>query len=129
MRRATGWLVAATMVVLVAGHAVLSWVASPASGQQPSVLAADLDEALLRAAPGERVQVVIEMNRENPPPPLALDRELRAAEHASNLAGLYLNSLDRLQRELPTSLALDLEARRVPAAGPQQHEELLAAYA
>ncbi len=123
-RTKTGWLVAAAVVGLMAGHAVLSWVASPASGQQRSVLAADLDEALLRAAPGERVQVLIEMSRENPPLPLALDRELRAAEHASNLAGLYLNSLDRLQRELPASLALDLEARRVLWVGGAVAAEL-----
>jgi hypothetical protein len=120
----TAWVAAAAVVVLVASHAALSWVASPASGQQRSVLAADLDEALVRAAPGERVQVLIEMSRENPLPPLSLDREIRAAEHASNLAGLYASSLDRLQRELPTSLALDLQARRVLWVGGAVAAEL-----
>jgi len=87
------------------------WPGTPAaSGQQPTTVAAELRDALSRAGPAERVPVLIEFERLRAPQPIALDQDLRAAEHASNLAGLLASSLAELRGSLPADLAIDLQA-------------------
>ena len=73
----------------------------------------DLSRAMARAAPSERIPVLIEVGRAEVPLPLAVERDLRAAEHASNLAGLYGSSVDELRRDLPDELYFDLQAGEV----------------
>jgi subtilisin family serine protease len=87
--------------------------ASRAIGQQEPAVTAELERALSRAAPLERIPVLVEVSRADAPPPLALERGLRAAEHASNLAGVYGSSVQRLKRGLPAGLSFDLDAGRV----------------
>jgi len=102
-----GALVAAGTLLL----GVSLWLGAPAaSGQQPTPVAAELREALTRAGPGDRVPVLIEFEQVRVPQPIALDRDLRAAEHASNLAGLFASSLAELRRSLSADLAIDLQA-------------------
>jgi subtilisin family serine protease len=71
---------------------------------------ADLRDALSRAGPAERIPVLIEVVGISAPQPVAPDRDLRAAEHASNLADLYASSLAQLRRSVAADLALDLQA-------------------
>ena len=105
---------AATAVV--AGAAALAiaygWiggsVVSPAVGQGPGRLDARLTRAVERAGPGERIPVLIEVDRGAPPTPLSPSRELRAAEHASDLASIYAASVRALRDAAPASLSSDL---------------------
>ncbi|UCF19911.1 MAG: S8 family serine peptidase [Gemmatimonadota bacterium] len=113
---------AALIVGLLLGGAGL-WV-SGATGQQQSKLTAELDRAVSRAFPAERVPVLIELERVDVPRPLAFERELRAAEQASNLAALYSLSFDRLGGELSAPLALELQAGEVLWIGGAARAEL-----
>jgi bacillopeptidase F len=61
----------------------------------------ELSQALERAAPAERIPVLIEVPRISVPEPLAPDRLRRAAEHASNLASVYESAAQGLRRSLP----------------------------
>lgn len=98
-----------------------------ATGQQPSTVSAELAEALTRTATGERIPVLIQVDLQDGPRPLAVRREFRAAEQASNLAGLYSTSAARLRAELPADLAVDLDAGRVLWIGGAIAAELTAA--
>ena len=84
-----------------------------ADGQQPSPVTLELRRAFSAAAPGERIPVVIQLSTLEAPRPIAHDRIVRAAEHASNLANLYGSSAERLSREVPADLAFDLFAGEV----------------
>ncbi len=112
-RRSAGWTGIAVLLVLAASYASFAWLAAPAVSQEPSILSAPLRQALARAAPGERVEVLIEVSPEAAPFPMSVERDRRAAEHASNLAGLYLSSVERLRSELRSDIGLDLGAERV----------------
>ncbi len=104
----------ATLAALTIGATVSYLLLGPeAVGQQPSVVTVELDRALSRAAPAERIPVVIEVRRASAPTPLAATRQLRAAEHASDLAGLYAASLDELRRDLPDELYFDLQTAEI----------------
>jgi bacillopeptidase F len=93
---------------------VTLWLGTPmASGQRPSPVAGELSEVLSRAGPAERVPVIVQVGRLDPPRPLAPDRDFRAAEHASNLSSLYVASIERLRATLPADLALDVQAGEV----------------
>lgn len=103
----------AALATLVLGLGA-SWFALPSvEGQQRSAVTPELQRALTAAAPAERVPVLIEVSRAAVPAPLALGRNERATEQASNLAGLYAGSADRLRGELPAPLAIDLELGEV----------------
>ena len=99
---------------MAAAAAVALWPVKPAAiGQQPSAVTIELSQALSRAAPSERIPVLIEVDRASTTQPLAIERDLRAAEHASNLADFYSSSVDDLRRRLPDELYLDLQAAEV----------------
>lgn len=112
-RRSIHWIGVASCLILVVSYAFSAWFAVPVASQEPSALTRPLSEALARAAPGERVEVLIEVDPELAPSPLSYDRDRRAAEHASNLAALYISSLSRIRDEVPLDIGLDLQAGRV----------------
>lgn len=101
-------------------------VVPPVMGQQGTPIELELAEALSRAGPAERVPVLIEVERESPPLPVAFDRDLRAVEQASNLANLYTVSAERLRRALPSDVAFDLAAARLLWIGGAIAAELTA---
>ncbi len=89
---------------------VALWLALPrAEGQQPSAVTPELERALTAASTAERLPVLIQVARADAPAPLGWRRNERATEQASNLAGLYAASADRLRRGLSAPLAFDLE--------------------
>lgn len=112
-RSSIRWIGIVSSLVLLAVYASSGWFAATIVSQEPSVLSPRLSEALVRAAPGERIDVLIEVSPEVAPSPLSLDRGRRAAEHASNLAGLYRSAIDRLRTRVPIDVGLDLRAGRV----------------
>ena len=79
-----------------------------ADGQQIPTITPELRRELSNASAGERVPVLIELSRLEPPPLSSFDRRSRAAEQASNLADLYSGSVEQLRRESAPDLALDL---------------------
>ncbi len=95
------------------GLATLWFTLPPAVGQQPSTVTPELERALTATSPAERLPVLIEVARANAPAPLGWQREERATEQASNLAGLYSASADRLRRGLSAPLSFDLELAEV----------------
>jgi hypothetical protein len=109
----TGWTIWAAPLALAVSYASFAWLAAPAASQEPSPLSPRLRQALVRAAPGERVEVLIEVTPQTVPLPLSVERDRRAAEHASNLAGLYRSSVDRLRDGLPGDIGLDLQTGEV----------------
>ena len=105
------WLAAGTLAALTIAAGVSLLFSGPeAVGQQPSVVTLELDRAMSRAARAERIPVLIEVGRANPPSPLSVARDLRAAEHAADLAGLYAATVDDLRRNLPDEFYFDLQA-------------------
>ncbi len=107
VRRSIIGAVAATATLCLGA---LWLVLPPAEGQQPSSVTPELERALSAASPAERLPVLIEVARAEAPAPLGWQRKERATEQASNLAGLYAASADRLRRSLSAPLAFDLEA-------------------
>jgi bacillopeptidase F len=110
------WKVIAVLTATAAGLNLASTgerAAVRASGQEPSRITAELAEALSRAAPAERIPVLVQMAQLSSSRPLSWDPDYRAAEHASNLAELYSTSVAGLRSRLPAGLAADVGAGRV----------------
>ncbi len=112
-RTLAGWIGVAALLAAAAAYVSFAWLAAPAVSQERSILSVPLQQALARAAPGERVEVLIEVTAETAPFPLSIERDGRAAETAANLAGLYRSSVDRLGSELPNDVRLDLQTGEV----------------
>ncbi len=118
---AAGTLAALIFGLLLGGAGL--WLRR-ATGQQPSKLTAELERAVSRAFPAERVPVLIEVEPVDAPRPLAFERKLRAAEQASNLAALYSLSFERLGGSLSAAAAVDLQTRKVLWIGGAATAEL-----
>jgi hypothetical protein len=114
------WIAAAVLAsaVVAVPAAPRFWLSpTPAVGQSPGVIEPRLERAMENAGHGERLPVLVELGRVAAPLPLSPSRELRAAEHASDLAALYEAALQALRFDAPGDVSAELATSSLIWAG------------
>jgi len=113
-----GWTTRARLVASVALAGALAagygWmtgtVVRPAVGQGPGPIDVRLARVLEASGPAERIPVLVQVDRRALPMPLSPSRDLRAAEHASDLAAVYAASVQDLRDAVPVGLSSDISS-------------------
>lgn len=117
MRDRAAVAIALAVAAMLCSLADGGWPARTAAGQGPGKIEPSLSRTMERSAPDERIPVLVEIDRVVGPDPLSPTRELRAAEHASDLASRYESVRSALERNLPARVRAEVSAAPLLWAG------------